>query len=339
MRLTRTLEERLVALYRQTKVVGGLFRSLGQEACAVGSAYALERTDALSPLIRNLGSMLVKGATPLEVLRQYMAKGDSPTRGRELNIHFGDVTDRHFIGQISHLGDLVPVMAGITLTFKLRGEARVGLVYVGDGATSTGAFHEGVNFAAVQRCPLVLVVENNGYAYSTPTDRQCAAERLADKGAGYGIPGVRADGNDVLEVLRVTREAVAHARAGGGPTLLELMTFRRKGHAEHDNQSYVPEGLIERWAAENDPIDRFVARLTGEFGIPAATLEAIDAAVVAEVDAATDLAEASPPCVGPDALGGVYADPPAMPSLWYRGDASAAVGQHERPASWGTHDG
>src|SRR4051812_48204874 len=151
MRLTRSLEERLVNLYRQTKVVGGLFRSLGQEADAVGSAYALDRSkgDVLSPLIRNLGSMLVQGATPVEILRQYMAKGDSPTRGRELNIHFGD-TGRGFIGQISHLGDMVPVMAGVTLSFKLRGQARVGLVYVGDGATSTGAFHEGINFAAVQ---------------------------------------------------------------------------------------------------------------------------------------------------------------------------------------------
>ena len=167
MRLTRSLEERLVALYRQTKVVGGLFRSLGQEADAVGSAYALERRDILSPLIRNLGSMLVKGATPLEILRQYMAKGDSPTRGRELNIHFGD-TDRGFIGQISPLGDMVPVMAGVTMTFKMRRQDRVGLVYVGDGATSTGAFHEGINFAAVQRLPLVVIVENNGYAYSTP---------------------------------------------------------------------------------------------------------------------------------------------------------------------------
>lgn len=339
MRLTRTLEERLVALYRQTKVVGGLFRSLGQEACAVGSAFALERTDVLSPLIRNLGSMLVKGATPLEVLRQYMARGDSPTRGRELNIHFGDVTDRHFVGQISHLGDLVPVMAGITLTFRIRREPRVGLVYVGDGATSTGAFHEGINFAAVQRCPLVVIVENNGYAYSTPTRLQCAAERLADKAAGYGIPGVRADGNDVLEVLRVTREAVAHARAGAGPTLLELMTYRRKGHAEHDNQSYVPEGEIAHWAATNDPIDRFVTRLTTEFGVTPDTLAAIDTAVQAEVDAATDAAEASPSCEGPDALLGVYADPAAMPTLWYRGDAARAVDAHERPASWGTHDG
>ncbi len=277
MRLTRSLEERLVNLYRQTKVVGGLFRSLGQEACAVGSAYALRREDVLSPLIRNLGSMLVKGASPLEVLRQYMAKGDSPTRGRELNIHFGDVADRNFIGQISHLGDMVPVMAGVTLTFKMRQEPRVGLVYVGDGATSTGAFHEGINFAAVQRCPLVVIIENNRYAYSTPTTRQCAAERLADKAAGYGIPGVRADGNDVLATYQVTRDAVARARRGEGVTLIELMTYRRKGHAEHDNQSYVPAGEIERWAEENDPLDRYAQRLTGEEGVAAAELEAIDA--------------------------------------------------------------
>src|SRR6476620_7214494 len=292
MRLTRSLEERLVNLYRQTKVVGGLFRSLGQEADAVGSAYALDRTkgDILSPLIRNMGSMLVQGATPLEVLRQYMAKGDSPTRGRELNIHFGDVEERNFVGQISHLGDMVPVMAGVTLSFKLRKEPRVGLVYVGDGATSTGAFHEGINFAAVQRCPLVVVVENNLYAYSTPTSKQCAAERLADKAAGYGIPGVRADGNDVLASYQVTRDAVARARRGEGVTLVELMTYRRKGHAEHDNQSYVPAGEIERWARENDPLDRYVRRLTGTEGVAPSELEAIDARVLAEIDDATDVA-------------------------------------------------
>jgi len=338
MRLTRTLEERLVNLYRQTKVVGGLFRSLGQEACAVGSAYALRREDVLSPLIRNLGSMLVKGATPLEVLRQYMAKGDSPTRGRELNIHFGDVEDRNFVGQISHLGDMVPVMAGVTLSFRLRREPRVGLVYVGDGATSTGAFHEGINFAAVQRCPLVVIVENNCYAYSTPTDRQCAAERLADKAAGYGIPGVRGDGNDVVESYRLTREAVDRARAGGGPTLVELMTYRRKGHAEHDNQSYVPEGEIERWAATNDPIDRYLKRLTTQFGVDASELEALDERVRREVDAATDEAERSPPPPPRDALVGVYADPPRAEELWFRRGQDAAVTEHERPAGWGTFD-
>src|SRR4051794_39327942 len=309
MRLTRSLEERLVNLYRQTKVVGGLFRSLGQEADAVGSAYALDRSkgDILSPLIRNLGSMLVQGATPLEILRQYMAKGDSPTRGRELNIHFGD-TVRGFIGQISHLGDMVPVMAGVTLSFKLRGEDRVGLVYVGDGATSTGAFHEGINFAAVQRCPLVVIIENNGYAYSTPTSKQTACVSFKDKGIGYGIPGVRADGNDVVATYQVTKEAVDRARRGEGVTLIELLTYRRKGHAEHDNQSYVPAGELDRWARENDPLDRFTTVLTANEGVTRAELERLDTRVVDEIDKATDEAETSPAPEPRDCLSGIYAD-------------------------------
>lgn len=341
MRLTRTLEERLVALYRQTKVVGGLFRSLGQEADAVGSCFALERRDVMSPLIRNLGAMLVKGATPEEVLKQYMAKADSPTRGRELNIHFGDVGDpattRGFLGQISPLGDMVPVMAGVTLSFKLRGEDRVGLVYVGDGATSTGAFHEGINFAAVQRCPLVVVVENNGYAYSTPTHKQTLARQFVDKALGYGIPGAQADGNDVLAVYDVTKAAVDHARAGGGVTLVELMTYRRKGHAEHDNQSYVPAGEIERWAAENDPIDRYVAWLTGELGFAQAELDEVDARVRAEVDAATEVAEASPFPQPLDCLTGIYADPPTEHPLWFREGVQTAVEMNERADGWGTY--
>src|SRR5215203_2502213 len=285
MRLTRSLEERLVNLYRQTKVVGGLFRSLGQEADAVGSAYALDRSkgDVLSPLIRNLGSMLVQGATPLEIVRQYMAKGDSPTRGRELNIHFGD-TVRGFIGQISHLGDMVPVMAGVTLSFKLREEDRVGLVYVGDGATSTGAFHEGINFAAVQRCPLVVIIENNGYAYSTPLNKQTAAKELRDKAAGYGIASEQADGNDVLATYEATKRAVDRARRGEGVTLVELITYRRKGHAEHDNQSYVPAGEIDRWERENDPVDRYARVLREQEGVGADELAAVDARVAREID-------------------------------------------------------
>jgi TPP-dependent pyruvate/acetoin dehydrogenase alpha subunit len=340
MRLTRSLEERLVNLYRQTKVVGGLFRSLGQEADAVGSAYALDRSkgDVLSPLIRNLGSMLVQGATPVEILRQYMAKGDSPTRGRELNIHFGD-TVRGFIGQISHLGDMVPVMAGVTLSFKMRNEPRVGLVYVGDGATSTGAFHEGINFAAVQRCPLVVIVENNGYAYSTPTSKQTACTSFKDKAVGYGIPGVRADGNDVLATYQVTKEAVDRARAGEGVTLIELITYRRKGHAEHDNQSYVPAGEIDRWAKENDPVDRYVKELTARHGFATTELEQIDNKVKLEIDRATDEAEASPAPEPRDALRGVYAEPSEVATLWFRQGIASAVERHERPSSWGTHDG
>ncbi len=340
MRLTRSLEERLVNLYRQTKVVGGLFRSLGQEADAVGSAYALDRRkgDILSPLIRNLGSMLVQGARPGEILRQYMAKGDSPTRGRELNIHYGDLV-RGFIGQISHLGDMVPVMAGVTLSFKMRGEDRVGLVYAGDGATSTGAFHEGLNFAAVQRCPLVVVVENNGYAYSTPIERQTAARSFVVKAVGYGVAGERADGNDVVATYEATKRAVDRARAGGGVTLVELVTYRRKGHAEHDNQSYVPPGEIERWERENDPLDRYSRVLLERDGVGATELAAVDARVQSEIDIATDEASASPMPEGRDALVGVYADPAVADGLWFRSGVDTAVTTHERPASWGTHDG
>ena len=342
MRLTRTLEERLVALYRQTKVVGGLFRSLGQEADAVGSCYALERRDVMSPLIRNMGAMLVKGATPVEILKQYMAKGDSPTRGRELNIHFGDIgpagSTRGFLGQISPLGDMVPVMAGVTMSFKMRGEDRVGLVYVGDGATSTGAFHEGINFAAVQRLPLVVIIENNGYAYSTPTERQTAAKQFVDKAIGYGVYGEQVDGNDVLAVYDCTKRAVDRARAGGGVSLLEFMTFRRKGHAEHDNQSYVKPGEVEAWAADNDPIDRFVRVLLEREKVPQATLDAIEARIHAEVDAATDVAEASPLPQPLDALVGVYADPPAERPLWYREGADVSTLGQERAEGWGTYD-
>jgi len=318
MRLTRSLEEKLVNLYRQTKVIGGLFRSLGQEADAVGSAYALDRGrgDILSPLIRNLGSMLVQGATPLEVLRQYMAKAASPTRGRELNIHFNDL-DRGFLGQISHLGDMVPVMCGVTLSFKLRKEPRVGLVYVGDGATSTGAFHEGLNFAAVQRLPLVVIVENNGYAYSTPLAKQTAVKFLVEKAAGYGVAGVQADGNDVIGVYQVTREAVERARAGGGVTLIELLTYRRKGHAEHDNQHYVPKDEIEAWEAR-DPIDRYLRRMVESGWADPTELAAIDARIGSEIDRALAICEDEPLPDPSTALAGVTADPPSAPVEWYR---------------------
>jgi len=317
LHLTRSLEERLTNLYRQGKVIGGLFRSLGQEADSVGSAYALRREDFLSPLIRNLGSMLVKGAEPVAILRQYMAKAGSPTRGRELNIHFGDL-EKGYVGQISHLGDMVPVMAGIALSFRMRHEARVCLVYVGDGATSTGTFHEGINFAAVQRLPMVVVVENNGWAYSTPTTQQTAVRRLVDKAKGYGVVGERADGNDVLAVYEVTRRAVEHARGGGGVTLIELLTYRRKGHAEHDAQGYQPKDEIARWADTNDPLDRFERQLEETGWVRAAERAAVRARVAAELDAAVAATENDPLPEGDSALSDVLAQPPRAEPLWYR---------------------
>src|SRR5690348_3664940 len=289
LRLTRTLEERLVALYRQSKVIGGLFRSLGQEGESVASAYALDRgrhRDILSPLIRNLGSMLVMGAQPVEILRQYMAKAESPTHGRELNVHFNDL-ERGFLGQISHLGDMIPVMAGITLAFKLRGESRVGLVYIGDGGTSTGTFHEGVNFAAVQRCPLVVIGEYNHWAYSTPPDKQFAVKDLAEKAKGYGIPAVTVDGNDVFAVYEATKFAVDRARLGKGVHFVEVKTFRMKGHAEHDDQHYVPKEDLERWA-KNDPIDRYAKQLLTNAWAEEQVLKDIDGDVRDEIDQATD---------------------------------------------------
>ncbi len=317
MRLTRSLEERLVRLQRQSKLVGGLFRSLGQEADAVGSAFALGPNDVVSSLTRNLGALLVRGLTPVEVLRQQMAKGDSLTRGRDLGLHLADLS-RGFIGHISPLGDMVAVMAGVTLSFKMRGEDRVGLVYLGDGATSTGTFHEGINLAAVQRCPLVVIVENNGYAYSTPVSTQTAAEHFVDKAVGYGVPGEQADGNDVIAVHDVTRRAVDRARAGGGVTLIELLTYRRKGHAEHDNQSYLPTGEVERWAAENDPLDRFVRVLLDREKVEPKELEAIDARIHAELDEAVALAEQSPDPPASGALSGLFAGAPPVRPHWYR---------------------
>src|SRR5438046_7743810 len=258
LRLTRVLEERLVALFRQSKVIGGLYRSLGQEGESVAAAYALDyvQGDVVQPLIRNMGSILVAGAKPSDIIRQSMAKGDSPTRGRELNIHFGHPARDGFIGQISMLGDMIPVMAGITLAGRMQKRSLVGLAFIGDGGSSTGAFWEGFNFATVMRLPLVIVIEHNAYAYSTPTSKQTAAKTLADKAIGVGAIGETVDGNDVLAVYGATKRAVDRARNGAGVTLLEVKTFRLKGHAEHDNAAYVPPSLIEEWKAK-DPVERF----------------------------------------------------------------------------------
>jgi len=308
LRLTRSLEERVVALFRQAKVIGGLYRSLGQEGESVAAAYALDykQGDVVQPLIRNVGSILVAGAKPADILRQYMAKGNSPTRGRELNIHFGNPQTDGFIGQISMLGDMIPVMAGITLAGRMQKKTLVGLAFIGDGGSSTGAFWEGMNFATVQRLPLVVIIEDNGYAYSTPTWKQSAVRTLADKAYGFGCAGETVDGNDVLAVYEATKRAVERARGGGGVTLLEVKTFRIKGHAEHDNQAYVPKELIEEWKAK-DPVVRF-ERLLLENGFATQDdITAIEQRVKREIDTATDEAEGSPMPTPSDAALGLFA--------------------------------
>lgn len=304
MKLTRMVEDRLGNLYRQGKVVGGLYSSRGQEATSVGSAYALEPQDVMGPLIRNLGSMLVRGVQPREVMMQYMAKSDSPTGGKDANTHFGDLK-RGLVAPISMLGAVIPVMAGIALAGKMQGKDLVALTYIGDGGTSTGDFHEGMNLASVLQVPFVLVVENNGWAYSTPTSRQMRVKDIAIRAAAYGIPGVVVDGNDVLAVYEATKRAVERARAGGGPTLIEAKTFRMKGHAEHDDAGYVPKEMFEEWK-QKDPIERFERHLLKNGLATEDDLKAITAKIDAELIPEVDFALASPMPPPERAFEGVY---------------------------------
>jgi TPP-dependent pyruvate/acetoin dehydrogenase alpha subunit len=315
LKLTRLVEERLVNLYRQTKVVGGVFRSLGQEATAVGTAYALQPQDFVTPLIRDLGAVLVRRIRPREIFAQYMAKAWGPSGGRDLNIHFGDLS-RGFIGPISHLGDMIPVMTGILLGARLQKKEIVALAYIGDGGMSTGAFHEGLNFAAVQRLPLIVVAEYNYYAYSTPTAKQTAVKDLAEKAAGYGIPSHIVDGNDIIACYEVTKKAAEYARGGGGgAVLIEAKTYRRKGHAEHDDQRYVPPEEIEYWEKHNDPVDRYENYLVEQKVATSERLEEITTDINRELDEDVAWAESSPMPEPEQAAYGVFDNnivPPAF---------------------------
>src|SRR5215203_1241343 len=249
-------DEITVRLKRQAKLTGGVFTSLGQEATAVGTAFALEPQDFIAPLIRDIGACFVKGIAPRTIFAQYLGKANAPSRATDVQFHFADL-EKGFVGPISHLGDMIPVMTGVLLAARMKKENRVAVAYIGEGASSTGAFHEGVNFAAVQKLPLITIIENNGYAYSTPTRNQANCAAFVDKAIGYGILGLQTDGNDIVASYETMKRAVEHARGGGGSVLIEAMTYRRKGHAEHDNQSYVPAGEIDHWAQHNDPVDRY----------------------------------------------------------------------------------
>jgi pyruvate dehydrogenase E1 component alpha subunit/2-oxoisovalerate dehydrogenase E1 component alpha subunit len=293
LKMTRLFDEKTVALMRQSKLTGGVFTSLGQEATAVGTAFALEKRDFIAPLIRDIGACFVKGIEPRTIFLQYFGRASAPSRATDVQFHFADL-EKGFIGPISHLGDMVPVMTGILLASRMKGEERVAVAYIGEGASSTGAFHEGVNFAAVQQLPLIVVVENNGYAYSTPTRSQAACAAFVDKAAGYGIKGLSVDGNDVIACYEIMREAAGHARSGGGAVLIEAHTYRRKGHAEHDNQSYVPAGEIEWWAEHNDPITRYERYLSDAGIADRDAQEKIAAELRTFIDAEAEWAEQQP---------------------------------------------
>ena len=305
LRLTRALEQRVITLYRQGKIIGGVYISAGEEAIAVGSASALQPDDVIAPTHRDLGANLIKGITPKEYLAQYLAKRTGLTRGRDGNVHYGDIK-RGVIGFISPMADLLPVATGVGLTFKLRHERRVVAAFFGDGASSRGDFHEALNFAAVMKLPVVFICHNNQYAYSTPLERQMAIEHIADRAKAYGMPGVRVDGNDVLAVRSAVAEAAARAREGGGPTLVEGKTMRMRGHAEHDDASYVPNALLEEWR-KRDPIDRFEAYLRDRGILNDATASEIDDRLSRVIEEAVAFAESSPFPEEKDLLEGVYA--------------------------------
>jgi pyruvate dehydrogenase E1 component alpha subunit len=305
MLITRRLEEAGHTLYRQGKIPGSFYTGRGNEAASVGVAVAMGPDDVGAPLHRNVGVHIVRGTEPWRILANYLGRVDGPARGRDGNIHFGDL-DRGQITIVSHLPAMLPVVVGCALAFRIRHEPRVAVGWFGDGSSARSDAHEAMNFAATRRLPVVFVCDNNQWAYSTPVHLEYACERLSDRAAAYGFEGVTVDGTDVLEVLRVARRAIEKARGGGGPTLIESVTLRMEGHAVHDDASYVPEEMFRAWA-ERDPVERYRARLMEK----AAFTEHEDGQLRAEVDAllheALARAEASPLPDGAAVAEGVYA--------------------------------
>jgi TPP-dependent pyruvate/acetoin dehydrogenase alpha subunit len=308
MLLNRKMEMALENLYKQGKVVGGVYFGLGQEACSCASAYALGPDDWMGPMIRNQGSLLVRGFTASDIMMQYMAKAGSPTKGRDASSHFGDIEKRNVVAPISTLGDLIPVLAGVALGARLQGRNIAVMTYIGDGGQSTGVTYEGLNFAAVQNLGVVLFVENNLWGYSTPADMQFRVKDLAERAIAYGIPGIIVDGTDACQVYDAAHEACERARRGEGPTLIEAKMMRMKGHAIHDAADYVPKPLFEYWR-KRDPIVRFENYLVkAQKWLTPSENEKLIADVDRELEADRDFAVASPMPEPESAAGGVYCE-------------------------------
>ena len=334
LKLTRQLETRIeMKLYRQGKIYGGVYTARGQEAISIGSIHAFQGDDIVCPSHRDMGVYLARGMKIESIVAQYMGRELSPSGGKEGNIHLGNL-DLGLIAFISHLADNIPVATGVSLSYKLRGLDRVAAVYFGDGASSRGDFHEGLNIAAVHRLPIVFMCNNNQYAYSTPLKLQMAVPGVAERAIGYGFPTLSIDGNDVLEVYRVTRDAVRRARQGGGPTLIECRSFRMSGHSGHDSAHYVPPELFEEWK-KKDPIDRFCKTLLERNVITEPEIADMDRRVEEEIDRGVAMAEASPEPDPRTTLENVYADPPyhATEPPWRREDKVFGVLESIQPAA------
>jgi pyruvate dehydrogenase E1 component alpha subunit len=305
MLMMRLAEERALSLYRQGKIPGSFYDGCGQEAIGVGAAYALAPEDRMCILHRDLGAHFVRGVTPDRYLANYMGRAGGVTGGRDGNMHFGD-PDLGCVGMVSMLPDMALVASGIALAFKLRHEPRVALTFFGEGSTANGQWHEAMNLAGVRRLPVVYVLENNGFAYSTPNELEFATDPV-ERAEGYGFGGVSVDGNDVEAVFGAVAEAVDRARGGGGPTLIEARTMRMHGHGAHDDMSYVPEEMLARWR-DHDPIELYRERLVSEHGFEPAALDALRERVAAEVAEGAEHALASPMPDPAIARSGVFAD-------------------------------
>ena len=305
MAMMRSAEERGITLYRQGKVPGSFYDGCGQEAISVGSSFVLGPRDRMCILHRDLGAHFVRGVTPDRYLANYMGRSGGVTGGKDGNLHFGD-RELGCVGMVSMLPDMALVATGMALAFKTRGEQRVAMTYFGEGSTANGQWHEAMNFAGIHKLPVVFILENNGFAYSTPNELEFAVDPV-ERAATYGFPGVLVDGNDVEAVFEASRVAAERARAGGGPTLVECRTLRMHGHSAHDDMSYVPEALKQEWSGR-DPIELYSERLVADHGFDGDDVDRIRSEVKAYVDECAQKALASPMPDPAIATEGVFAD-------------------------------
>ena len=294
LKLCRYFDERMEALYRQGRLPGAIYSGRGQEGTHVGVAFALERDDSLFPTHRDLSAQLTKGLDLKRVMAQYWGRIDGYTRGRDGNSHVGDWAGNRTFTVISHLPIAYPVACGAALAYKRAGDRRIAMAICGDGSTSNGRWHEALNWSAVHQLPVVWVVNNNQFAYSTPNPLEFHVPTIAERAVAYGMPGVRVDGGDVLEVYAAARDAIDRARGGGGPSLIESVSLRWRGHAGHDPAKYMPEEMLEHYMAEKDPVKNFEEYLLSQGVVTKEDIGEVQERVVKEFDEGYEFAQASP---------------------------------------------
>jgi TPP-dependent pyruvate/acetoin dehydrogenase alpha subunit len=288
LKLIRGFDERLSILVKQGKVRSGVYTGIGQEAIIVGTCFGLRKEDFICPLHRDLGSFLMKGVEPRVMMSQMFAKVTGLSKGRDSALHSG-VSELGIFGNTSMLGANLPIAAGLAMTFKMEQRDNVVVAYFGEGASNTGDFHEALNFAGVQQLPVVFICENNQYAYSVPLEKSMAIDDVAIRAESYGFDGVAINGNDVLAVYQASLGAIARARSGGGPTLIECKTYRWHGHSEHDKAFYRTDEELAMWKSR-DPIPTFTTYLRARHVLDDEKQKQVEAQVASTIDEAVEFA-------------------------------------------------